>query len=235
LKKKKCMGCGIEIQVRDEKKPGFVPERVAMEKGKVICKRCFRIKNYGENNSIQLSHEEYKTEVTKVLKEVDVVLYVIDIIDFEGSFDDTILELIKKKKVTNVDTVEEVLDIIRENPDYDVIGIDELQFLKGDPTEAILKMLRMDKRVLCTGLDMDFKGVPFGVIPNIMALANDVTKLTAICVKCGNPANMTQRVIDGKEARIDDPLILVGETDSYEARCRKCHKVLPSLSQLSLY
>ena len=72
---------------------------------------------------------------------------------------------------------------------------------------------------------MDFKAVPFGVIPELLARAEFVDKLQAVCVKCGDPATRTQRIIDGKPARYDDPVILVGATESYEARCRKCHQI----------
>ena len=81
-------------------------------------------------------------------------------------------------------------------------------------------------RVICAGLDTDFRGEPFGVMGSILAVAENVTKLTAICSVCGSEATKTQRIIDGQPAFYDDPVILVGANDSYEARCRCCHKVL---------
>ena len=80
-------------------------------------------------------------------------------------------------------------------------------------------------RVILAGLDMDFRGEPFGPMPLLMAEAEEVTKLQAICVVCGAPASRTQRLIDGQPAAYDDPIILVGGSESYEARCRQCHEV----------
>lgn len=79
--------------------------------------------------------------------------------------------------------------------------------------------------MIAAGLDMDFRGEPFGVVPNIMAIAESVTKLQAVCSVCGSPASRTQRLIDGKPASYDDPVILVGAAESYEARCRHHHEV----------
>jgi hypothetical protein len=81
-------------------------------------------------------------------------------------------------------------------------------------------------RVICAGLDTDFRGEPFGVVGPLMAISESVTKLTAICNVCGGEATKTQRIIDGKPAFYDDPIILVGEKESYEARCRCCHEIL---------
>jgi thymidine kinase len=80
-------------------------------------------------------------------------------------------------------------------------------------------------RVLAAGLDQDFRGEPFGPMPLLMALAEQVDKLHAICVVCGASASRTQRLIDGRPARYDDPIILVGGSESYEARCRSCHEI----------
>jgi len=79
--------------------------------------------------------------------------------------------------------------------------------------------------VIVAGLDMDFRGEPFGPMPLLMAEAEEVTKLQAICVTCGAPASRTQRLIDDQPAAFDDPIILVGGSESYEARCRSCHRV----------
>jgi len=80
-------------------------------------------------------------------------------------------------------------------------------------------------RVLAAGLDQNFRGEPFGPMPLLMALAEQVDKLHAICVVCGASASRTQRLIDGRPARYDDPIILVGGSESYEARCRTCHDI----------
>lgn len=91
--------------------------------------------------------------------------------------------------------------------------------------DVVREIADLGKRVICAGLDMDFRGEPFGPTPDVMAIAESVDKLTAICVKCGNPATRTQRLINGKPARYDDSIILVGAYETYEARCRKCHEV----------
>ncbi|MDP4082963.1 MAG: thymidine kinase, partial [Bacillota bacterium] len=80
-------------------------------------------------------------------------------------------------------------------------------------------------RVIAAGLDLDFRGEPFGVVPDLMALAETVTKLQAVCSVCGSPASRTQRLINGKPASYDDPVILVGASEAYEARCRHHHEV----------
>lgn len=107
----------------------------------------------------------------------------------------------------------------------DVVGIDEVQFIGGDVVNILRELVDEGKRVICSGLDMDFKGEPFGNVPDLLAIADSVTKLTAVCVVCGNPANRTQRLINGNPANYDDPLILIGANENYEARCRQHHMV----------
>ena len=104
-----------------------------------------------------------------------------------------------------------------------VVGFDEVQFFDKEIISIIMELADKGVRVICAGLDMDFKAEPFGVIPEIMARAEFVDKLQAVCVVCGQPATRTQRIIDGKPAKRDDPVILVGATESYEARCREHH------------
>ncbi|AIS51351.1 thymidine kinase Tdk [Thermoanaerobacter kivui] len=117
----------------------------------------------------------------------------------------------------------EILEHLEE--DTEVIAIDEIQFFDHAIVDIVRGIADMGKRVICAGLDMDFRGEPFGPTPDVMAIAESVDKLTAICVKCGNPATRTQRLINGKPAKYDDPIILVGAHETYEARCRKCHEV----------
>ncbi|WP_291636118.1 thymidine kinase [Clostridium sp.] len=107
--------------------------------------------------------------------------------------------------------------------DTQVVAIDEVQFFDKGIIDVITILADNNKRVICAGLDMDFKGVPFGPIPSILAIAEFVYKIQAICVVCGNPATRTQRLINGKPAKYDDPIVLIGALESYEARCRKCH------------
>ncbi|HHV74801.1 thymidine kinase [Thermoanaerobacterium sp. PSU-2] len=109
--------------------------------------------------------------------------------------------------------------------DTDVFAIDEVQFFDSEIVDIVKEIADSGKRVICAGLDMDFRGEPFGPTPELMAIAEFVDKLTAICMKCGNPATRTQRLINGKPANYDDPIIMVGAKESYEARCRKCHEV----------
>lgn len=106
-----------------------------------------------------------------------------------------------------------------------VVAVDEVQFFGWEVTELCQKLADRGVRVIAAGLDMDFRGEPFGPMPVLMAQAESVEKLQAICVVCGNPASRTQRLINGQPAAYDDPIILVGGSESYEARCRKCHQV----------
>ena len=79
---------------------------------------------------------------------------------------------------------------------------------------------------MVAGLDKDFRGEPFGVLPELLTRAEFVTKLTAVCAKCGAPATRTQRLVDGSPASFEDPIVLVGAVDHYEPRCRHCHEIL---------
>jgi len=106
-----------------------------------------------------------------------------------------------------------------------VIAIDEVQFFDKGVVDLCVKLADEGKRVIAAGLDQNFRGEPFGPAPELMSAAEFVDKIQAICIKCGNPATRTQRMIDGKPASYDDPIILVGAKESYEARCRKCHEV----------
>ena len=111
------------------------------------------------------------------------------------------------------------------NDDTTVVGIDETQFLDDGIIEVIEKMLGKGIRVIAAGLDMDFRGEPFGCMPFLMAKAEKVDKVQAICMVCGEPASRTQRLVDGKPAHYEDPVVIVGASEMYEARCRKHHIV----------
>lgn len=106
-----------------------------------------------------------------------------------------------------------------------VVGIDEVQFFDEEIVAVALELADKGIRVIAAGLDLDFKAEPFGPVPELLARAEFVDKLQAVCVKCGAPATRTQRLINKEPARYDDPIILVGATESYEARCRKCHRI----------
>jgi thymidine kinase len=118
---------------------------------------------------------------------------------------------------------------------YDVIGIDEVQFFAGEIVDVIDILVERGTRVVASGLDQDFRGLPFGPMPELLCRAELVDKLQAVCHRCGGPATMTQRRVDGLPAAADGATIVVGALDSYEARCRTCHVVsepLPAASSL---
>lgn len=105
------------------------------------------------------------------------------------------------------------------------VAVDEVQFLDRDIITVAEQLADRGVRVILAGLDKDFRGEPFGVVPELLARAEFVTKLEAICQVCGAPATRTQRIINGKPASYNDPIILIGASEHYEARCRHCHIV----------
>jgi thymidine kinase len=114
----------------------------------------------------------------------------------------------------------------RLDPFAQVIAIDEVQFLDDGIADVANDLAARGRRVILAGIDTDFRGEPFGPMPRLMCQAEVMDKLHAICVLCGAPASRNQRLIDGKPAYWDSPQIMVGGTESYEARCRSCHVVL---------
>jgi thymidine kinase len=116
--------------------------------------------------------------------------------------------------------VEKILELANRN--IDVVGIDELHFFTPAIVTIISTLVDHGKRVIGAGLELDFRGEPFSFVPALLALADEVTKLKAICVSCGQEAHFTQRIINGVPAKYDDPIILVGASECYEARCRNC-------------
>jgi thymidine kinase len=117
-------------------------------------------------------------------------------------------------------------DILRRlEVDTEVVAVDEVQFFDETIADVCDHLADRGLRVIVAGLDQDFRGEPFGPMPLLLARAERVDKLHAICVACGASASRTQRLIDGRPARYDDPVILVGGSESYEARCRNCHEV----------
>lgn len=109
--------------------------------------------------------------------------------------------------------------------DTQVVAIDEVQFFDDAIIDLCLYLADAGKRVITTGLDMDFRGEPFMLMARLLAVAERVEKLQAICLSCGAPATHTQRLINGHPAHHDDPVILIGASEQYEARCRACHEV----------
>lgn len=116
---------------------------------------------------------------------------------------------------------------IREQVEKDttVVAIDEAQFFDMEIIDVAQELAERNVRVIVAGLDMDFRGEPFGPMPILMSTAEKVDKLHAICMTCGNEASRTQRLVNGKPARYDDPVVIVGASELYEARCREHHKI----------
>jgi thymidine kinase len=111
------------------------------------------------------------------------------------------------------------------SPKTTVVAIDEAQFFDVAIVPIVEDLAERGIRVICAGLDLDFRGEPFGPMPDLLAHAEEVTKLHAICVVCGEQASRTQRLVNGSPARYDDPIIMIGAKEVYEARCREHHSV----------
>jgi len=128
-----------------------------------------------------------------------------------------------KIEAINISQPKELLKKL--DPDTEVIAIDEAQFFSDDIISICQKLADQGKRVIIAGLDQNFRGEPFGPVPKLLAIAEYIDKLQAICMVCGSPASRTQRLVNQKPAKYSDPTILIGAKESYEARCRKCHIV----------
>jgi thymidine kinase len=122
-----------------------------------------------------------------------------------------------------VDSSEAVMRAIR--PGTEVVAVDEVQFLDDGIVDVANTLADKGLRVMLAGIDMDFRGLPFGPMPTLLAVAEIVDKLQAICVCCGGPASRNQRLVNGQPALWDSPTIMVGGRETYEARCRHCHQV----------
>lgn len=122
-----------------------------------------------------------------------------------------------------IDSAEQIIRLLR--PDTEVVAVDEAQFLDDGIVEAANALADRGVRVILAGTDVDFRGLPFGPMPTLMCVAELVDKFQAICVVCGGPATRNQRLVNGKPALWDSPTIMVGGRESYEARCRHCHRV----------
>ncbi|HHX93653.1 MAG TPA: thymidine kinase [Tenericutes bacterium] len=124
----------------------------------------------------------------------------------------------------SVSSAKEILNYL--TCDVEVVAIDEAQFFDKNLVPIVDFLADLGIRVILTGLDKDFRGEPFGIMPELLSHAEKVDKLTAICAVCGDEATRTQRLINGKPASYYDEIILVGALEAYEARCRRCHQVL---------
>ena len=125
----------------------------------------------------------------------------------------------------SVNSVNQMEEIMTENIDAQVIGIDEVQFLGEEVVEFCKKYVEYGKRIIVAGLDLSFRAEPYHPVPELMSISDRVDKLNAICTVCGKPAYASQRLINGEPAYYDDPLVMVGASENYEARCRRHHIV----------
>ena len=122
--------------------------------------------------------------------------------------------------------IQGALEVLAElEEDTTVVAIDEAQFFDTEIINVVQNLANKGIRVIVAGLDTDFRGEPFGPMPVMMAQAERVDKLHAICMVCGEEASRTQRLVNGKPARYDDPVVIIGASELYEARCRKHHEV----------
>lgn len=124
-----------------------------------------------------------------------------------------------------IKNAQSILELVKQ--DTQVVAIDEIQFFDMSIVKICEELADRGIRVIAAGLDLDFKGEPFGPMPELLARAEFVTKLSAVCTVCGCAATRTQRLIDGKPADFNDPIIKVGAKENYEARCRK-HHIVPN-------
>ena len=132
-----------------------------------------------------------------------------------------------------VKTAKEILDIIDES--VEVVAIDEIQFFDEEIVDVVNKLVSQHKKVIASGLDLDFKGEPFGSMPQLLSIASKVDKLMAICMKCGSEFGVrTQRLINGVPAGKNSPLIMIGGDETYEARCLDCYEPPSNFNRPSL-
>lgn len=123
-----------------------------------------------------------------------------------------------------LENVFDIIEIVQAN-DATVVGIDEAQFFAPELISVVCKLIHDKKRVIVAGLDLDFRGAPFGCMPALLAIADKVTKLHAICTECGHDAHFSQRLVNGNPAKYDDPIVMIGAQEAYQARCRGCYSI----------
>ena len=128
---------------------------------------------------------------------------------------------VEARPLLNVADINEIVAANNAN----VIGIDEAQFFSHDLVNVVCQLINENRRVIVAGLDLDFRGTPFGCMPLLLAIADKVSKLQAICTQCGHDAHFTQRLVNGNPARFDDPIIMIGAQEAYQARCRGCYTI----------
>lgn len=145
------------------------------------------------------------------------------LIDNRYSEDEVVSHNKRRTKCYNLKHSSEVEKYITS--DLYAVAFDEVQFMDEGILKVIDDLANRGLRVICAGLDNDFRGEPFSIMPQLLCMAEYVTKLTAICTVCGANATRTQRVVNGEPAYYEDPIIIIGASESYEPRCRHCHKV----------
>jgi thymidine kinase len=145
-------------------------------------------------------------------------------IDNRYSLDEVVSHSNSRRKSILIDKAHDILSHLQEDT-YAVV-VDEIQFLDQEIITISEHLANDGVRVILGGLDTDFRGEPFMITADLMARAEYVTKLTAICVRCGSPATKTQRIVNGKPAHLLDLIVVVGASEAYEPRCRHCHEVL---------
>lgn len=167
--------------------------------------------------------EELIRRITRIkLAKRDVLVFK-PIIDDRYSVSEVVSHSQRKVKSIAVNDSSEIMAHIEKLP-Y-AVAIDEAQFFDKNIINVAENLANLGVRVIVAGLDLDFRGEPFGVMPEFLARAEYITKLQAICQICGEPATRTQRIIDGQPAFYDEEIVLVSAQEKYEARCRKCHQV----------
>lgn len=144
-------------------------------------------------------------------------------IDDRYSADEVVSHNKRKTKCYNLSHSDEVMRYITD--DVYAVAFDEVQFMDEGIVQVIDRLAEMGKRVICAGLDNDFRGEPFSIMPQLLCKAEYVSKLTAICTCCGANATRTQRIVNGKPAFYEDPILIIGASETYEPRCRHCHQV----------
>jgi len=179
----------------------------------VICGPMFAGKS--EELIRRIKRLEYAKKKTLVFK---------PLIDNRYSTNEVVSHSNLKAKSIAIRESKEILDYV-DSTTF-AIAVDEVQFLDKDIIYLAQKLALKGIRVILGGLDTDFRGEPFPITASLMTIAEDVLKLTAICVVCGAPATKTQRIINGKPAQYADPIIKVGAAEAYEPRCRHCHQVV---------
>jgi thymidine kinase len=183
----------------------------------VICGSMFSGKT--EELMYRLRRAEYaKKNVVTIKHKIDNRMSYSCIVSHDGG----------KREAYPVSSCEEGLNSLMRiagDRSVDVVGIDEIQFFPEETISIIQSLVDEGVRIIVAGLDLDFRGEPFGIVPVLMALADEVTKIRAVCMECGNEANFTQRLINGKPASYDDETILVGGEECYEPRCRQCYQI----------